>query len=286
MRRRALPAALALVLASCGIACAPGVVPSPTPPGATTTTTTLPGEPLLWSDDFTAGLNSTWGVHDDTYGSGGHILSGNSPAAVTVSGGMLHLTASRTPTHGLPFQGAIIGTRETGHWFPRYGRFEARMRLPSGQGLWPAFWLRHRNGSSTAEVDVMEWFYAMRPTATTATLHLDGHPNVSKHDVTFDPSVFHTWAVEIRPDTLGVRFTFTLDGQPYHTYVDTQHAWTSAPADGTWDIALDFWVGGSWIGSPDGPLGTLGNGTKVPTAGLHLAQLPATMDVDWVKVWS
>ena len=77
-----------------------------------------------------------------------------------------------------------------------FGRFEMRARLPHGQGIWPAFWLRHRNGAGTAEVDVMEYFHSTMPGQTTATLHLDGRKNLSKKSQFFetptdDPGVAH-----------------------------------------------------------------------------------------------
>ncbi|MGN6694742.1 MAG: hypothetical protein ACTHN0_11255, partial [Aquihabitans sp.] len=67
----------------------------------------------------------------------------------------------------------------------------------------------------------------------------------------------HTWAVEILPEGSSVRFNFYTDNVKVHTFLDTKHAWASADANSTWDIALNLAVGGRWTGSPDGTLGYL-----------------------------
>src|SRR3546814_10043578 len=100
-------------------------------------------------------------------------------------------------------------------------------KVPHAQGMWPAFWLRHRNGAGVAEVDIMEYFHSQVPGRTTGTLHLDGRHNISKRSIPFEAPTatpgWHTWAVEIEPVAAGVQFTFLLDGTPYHSSTDTQH---------------------------------------------------------------
>jgi beta-glucanase (GH16 family) len=179
-----------------------------------------------------------------------------------------------------------------------YGRFEMRARLPHGQGIWPAFWLRHRNGSGTAEVDIMEYFHSHVPGQTTATLHLDGRKNLSKKNRFFETPTtnpgWHTWAVDIEPDPSGIRFTFSLDGVDYHTYVDTQHNWAnSVDPNATWDMALNVAIGGDWVGDPAGILGYLPNLNRCAQSGIPpldcradgilRAQFPTTYQVDWVR---
>ena len=136
-----------------------------------------------------------------------------------------------------------------------------RAKLPHAQGLWPGFWLRHRNGAGTAEVDIMEYFHAQVPGKTTSTLHLDGRLNLSKKTAPFEaPTLnggWHTWAVDIAPSGADVKFTFLIDGVAIHSYVDTQHHWTSADPNATWDVALNMSVGGKWTGGPDDTLGYL-----------------------------
>jgi len=278
---------------------------------AAPTTTTVPGGPegwrLLWSDEFTGSApSSAWRVYYNTYGDGNKELQCLTPGNVGVSDGTMKITARRevvTCPNGSvrSFTSGFLGTRETGTYFPRYGRFEMRARLPHAQGLWPAFWLRHRNGASVAEVDVMEYFHSQVPGRTTATLHLDGRTNLSKRTIPFESPTaspgWHTWAVEIEPVDTGVRFTFLLDGTAYHSYVDTQRSWASAAdPNATWDIAVNMAVGGSWVGRPDDALGYLydinrcaqsGSAPSGCTStGIGRAQFPSTYEVDYVRVFT
>jgi beta-glucanase (GH16 family) len=175
-----------------------------------------------------------------------------------------------------------------------------RAKLPHGQGLWPAFWLRHRNGAGTAEVDVMEYFHSSVPGQTTGTLHLDGRKNLIKKSVPFETPTaspgWHTWAVDILPDPAGVKFSFAVDGNVYLSYVDTQHHWSSADPNATWDIAVNMSVGGDWVGSPDDALGYLGGlnrcaqGGTPPNgcdaSGVLRTSFPATYEVDYVRVYA
>ena len=167
---------------------APKATTTTTAPKATTTTTAPKAAgSLVWSEEFGGSSLDTrvWKPYHSTYGDGNNELACLTPGNVSVSGGSLKLTARReklTCPNGSTrqFSSGFLGTRETGTYFPRYGRFEIRAKVPHAQGLWPAFWLRHRNGSGVAEVDVMEYFHSQVPGKTTQTLHLDGRSNVSK----------------------------------------------------------------------------------------------------------
>jgi beta-glucanase (GH16 family) len=261
----------------------------------------------VWSDEFngTALNTQVWKPYHSTYGDGNREDQCHTPQNVAVSGGTLRITARREkvtcPGGSVrDYSSGFLGTRDTGTYFPRYGRFEIRARVPHGQALWPAFWLRHRQGSSTAEVDIMEYFHAQVPGQTTATLHLDGRANVSKKTVDFEAPTanpgWHTWAVDIENASDGVRFTFSLDGKAFHTYTDTQRRWASAlPGQNLWDIAVNLSVGGNWVGDAAGALGYLpdinrcAQGGTPPngcaTSGIRRASFPATYEVDYVRVY-
>ena len=213
---------------------APKATTTTTAPKATTTTTAPKAAgSLVWSEEFGGSSLDTrvWKPYHSTYGDGNNELACLTPGNVSVSGGSLKLTARReklTCPNGSTrqFSSGFLGTRETGTYFPRYGRFEIRAKVPHAQGLWPAFWLRHRNGSGVAEVDVMEYFHSQVPGKTTQTLHLDGRSNVSKRTTfvespTSSPG-WHTWSVEISKVSGGVRFDFGVDGSVVHSYTDTR----------------------------------------------------------------
>jgi hypothetical protein len=107
---------------------------------------------------------------------------------------------------------------------------------------------------------------------------------------------WHTWAVDIDGVSNGVRFTFLLDGEAFHSYVDTQRRWaTAAPSEDLWDIAVNLSVGGDWIGDPSGALGYLAELERCAQSGIpplgcvttdiRRASFPATYEVDYVRVY-
>ncbi len=243
-----------------------GLAGAAAPPAAPTTPA---GWTHIGGDEFDGSTvdPTRWRQYHNTYGDGNNELACLTPANLSVGGGTLRIAARKqrvTCPNGSArdYTSGFIGSREVGVYFPRYARFEMRAKLPHAQGLWPAFWLRHRNGAGVAEVDIMEYFHAARPGRTDATLHLDGRANVSKGVQAFeaptaDPG-WHVWAVEISPATNGVRFEFFFDGVSYHSFVDTQHAWRDrADPAATWDVAVNMAVGGNWVGRPDDTLGYL-----------------------------
>ncbi len=273
---------------------------------------TSDGYRVYWSDEFDgSSVDPAWRRYHNTYGDGNKELQCYTPDNVKVGGGTVRIEARRESVRcpvgtnlDRDYTSGFLGTRDTGNYFPRYARYEIRAKLPHAQGLWPAFWLRHRNGASTAEVDIMEYFHSQDPGRYTATLHLDGRFNLSKKALFFETPTanpgWNTYAVDIEPDPAGVRFTFRLNGAAIHSYVDTQHRWTSAPADGTWDMALNLAIGGNWTGHPDGTLGYLDllgrcslwgpQAGSAPdncsTTGIRRAQFPEALEVDYVRVYT
>lgn len=283
----------------------------------TTTTTAVPVAPstpnapagftYVGGDEFDgSALNgANWKAYHNTYGDGNNELACLTPNNVVVSGGTAKIVAKKQTTtcpSGVTdkYSSGFIGSREAGKYYPRYARFEVRAKVPHAQGLWPAFWLRHRNGSGVAEVDIMEYFHSQVPGKTSQTLHLDGVSNISKKATTFEAPTaapgWHTWAVDIVPDPNGVRFTFYLDGKATHTFVDTKHAWASADANGTWDIAVNLAVGGKWTGDPDDTLGYLRDLNRCSISGTapngctstgikRVDWSASTYEVDYVRVY-
>lgn len=285
----------------------------------TTTTTAAPaGWTLYWSDEFngTAVNTSRWKPYANNYGAGNNEMQCNLPANASVSGGSLRITGKREtvscPGAGTyDYTSAFLGSRDTGTYYPLYGRFEIRARVPHGQGLWPGFWLRHRLGSSTAEVDVVELFHNQVPGKVTQTLHFPksvGY-SVSKRSSFFETppatttGTWHTFGVEIEPaGTDDIRFTFLVDGTAVNTYTNTDAgSWIDAvDKQAAWDMAVNMSIGGKWVGHPEQNLGYLpdvnlcGLSYKAPTAGpgscpttgIQLAKLSALYEVDWVRVYT
>jgi beta-glucanase (GH16 family) len=140
-----------------------------------------------------------------------------------------------------------------------YGRFEARIKIPYGQGLWPAFWMLGNDIAtvgwpSCGEIDIMENI-GREPGLVHGTIHGPGYSGNSAIGAPFSLSAgqrfaddFHVYAVEWEPNV--IRF-----------YVDTNLYATRVPGDlppgARWVydhpffVLLNVAVGGYWPGSPD-----------------------------------
>jgi beta-glucanase (GH16 family) len=269
--------ATALLLISCGSAYTP-----PPPPPSTSYT-------LVWSDEFNGADGTSPDSSKWTYDTGGKGWGNNElecytnlPQNAQMKGGNLVITAMNQPAYACSdgtfrdYTSARIRTQ--GLFSQAYGRFEARIKIPKGQGMWPAFWMLGNNINSVSwpacgEIDIMENI-GKEPGIVHGSLH--GPSTVNK---TSDASApfslpagqnfsddFHLYAVEW--ETGIVRFY--VDSNLYTTF--TQAPW---PSGGTWAfdhpffIILNVAVGGTWPGSPDA--------TTV---------FPQQMLVDYVRVYT
>ena len=106
----------------------------------------------MWSYDIGTGVNG-WGNSELQYYT-------DRPENVVVQDGMLKITARKEAYMGSGYTSARIVTK--GLFERNYGRFEARIKLPWGRGLWPAFWLLGANCDEVewpqcGEIDIMEY---------------------------------------------------------------------------------------------------------------------------------
>ena len=238
-------------------------------------------DPEVWffatGDGTEKGLPGGWGNDELQY---------YLPDNAMIVNGVLEITARLETVGDLNYTSARINTED--RFAFRYGRIEASMKLPPGQGIWPAFWMLSQDSdylcdgepclwAATGEIDIVE---AVNLGGTGGneiygTLHYggEGSARIFTGD-TYTPSVdvtedFHTYALEW--DEFEIRWYF--DGQLYAM----QNSWDSsadgkdfpAPFDQPFHILLNVAVGGNFPGSP--------NGTT---------QFPVTMEVDWVRVYS
>jgi len=245
------------------------------------------GYVLVWSDEFKGKNGSRPDAKKWTYDLGGngwgnHELEyyTNSAENARIEHGKLVITAraeSYTGPDGKNFGYTSARLKTQGLFSAAYGRFEARIKLPAGQGIWPAFWMLGDNITTDGwprcgEIDIMENIgkeaginhgslhgpSATNPTSDlTKTIRLPSGKRLS--------SDFHLYAVEWEPDVV----RFYLDSNRYATFTSAQ--W---PAGGTWVfdhpffIILNVAVGGDWPGAPD-----------ATTA------FPETMLVDYLRVY-
>ncbi|MCU1499139.1 MAG: hypothetical protein JWM47_3092, partial [Acidimicrobiales bacterium] len=152
-------------------ACEPvPLVPTPTTevPVESGTPGTKAGWTLVGGDEFndTTVDPTKWKKYHNTYGDGNHEMACLTPGNVTEASGTLNITSKKEqltcPSGAVrQYSSGFVGSREVGRYYPMFARFEMRAKLPHAQGIWPAFWLRHRDGGSPqAEVDIMESFHS------------------------------------------------------------------------------------------------------------------------------
>lgn len=226
------------------------------------------GWKLVWSDEFNGANGSSLDPKKWSYELGGKGWGNDElesytqrPANIHESDGNLVITAlhedytgaDKIPRH---YTSARIQTK--GLFAQAYGRFEARMQLPSGRGIWPAFWMLGSNidgagWPNAGEIDILETIGA--PDTMYSTLHGPGysgsHGISAKYMLPAGERVdrgFHTYAVEWGPDD--IRFFFD-------NRLIVERTPASLPAGTRWVydhpffILLNLAVGGKWPGNPD-----------------------------------
>lgn len=235
---------------------------------------------LVWSDEFDgAQLDAgKWtpqigdGCNIGLCGWGNNELQWYQAGNAFVSNGTLKIVARRDDVGGRRYSSARLNTKQKGDW--TYGRFEARIKLPTGQGIWPAFWMlptdeTYGGWPQSGEIDIME-LVGKEPATAYGTIHF-GLPwpnnrqaggSYSLLDGIFNDD-FHTFAVEWAPGAI----RWYIDDYLYSTKTtaDVSPRW---PFDRRFHLLLNVAVGGNWPGNPD-----------------NTTVFPQTMEVDYVRVY-
>lgn len=225
----------------------------------------------LWSFDIGTGVEifgqPGWGNNELQYYT-------DRTENIEVKDGMLHITARSESYEGSNYTSAKILTR--GKFETTFGRFEARIMLPFGQGIWPAFWLLGDDSGGTVswpqigEIDIME-YRGQEPAVIHGSVHGPGYS--AGNAVTdryqllngrFDTE-FHVFAIEWGPDFIRYYVDDTLYNEI--TPEDVNGEWVFN--DNTFYIILNVAVGGNFVGPPN---------ASTP--------FPQTMLVDYVRVYT
>jgi beta-glucanase (GH16 family) len=241
---------------------------------------------LVWSDEFSGPDGSLpdpgkWAVvkGGSGFGNAEQQYYTDRPANIHLEKGNLVITARKEPYTGpdgvsRAYTSARIETK--GLFQQKYGRIEARIKLPGGQGIWPAFWMMGSNFESVGwpacgEIDIMENI-GNEPSAVHGSLHGPGYSGGDPLTGTFTlprkarfSHDFHLFAVEWTPREI----RFYVDDDLFETQtVD------SIPSGKHWDfdhpffLLLNVAVGGYWPGNPDAT-----------------TSFPVSMLVDYVRVY-
>jgi len=239
---------------------------------------------LIWSDEFNGPAGPPdpvkWTFNIGHNGWGNHELENYTTRNARLDGmGHLIISALWDKDAAFPYTSARILTHKL--FSVQYGMIEARMKLPAGPGLWPAFWMLGENISSVGwpkcgEIDIMENVPQLGPSQIASSLHApfvnSGNVyNISRHY--HFPSGqtilgFHTYGMIWTPQEI----SFFID-DPQNIFITYTRAYVESRS-GIWAfdhpffIILNLAVGGDWPGKP--------NNTTV---------FPAQMVVDYVRVY-
>ena len=238
---------------------------------------------LVWADEFNGPAldASKWQfeVNGKGGGNGEKQYYTARPANLQVANGRLVITAAKEifqgPDGKKEYTSARIKSQGKGDW--EYGRFEARIKMPKGKGIWPAFWMMPTESAYgtwplSGEIDIAE-VIGHEPAVVHGTLHYGAAwpKNVHSGDKYRLPAGdlsddFHVYAVEWREGEI----KWFVDGNLYQTQTTwhTTAAAFPAPFDQKFYFVLNLAVGGSWPGPP--------NASTV---------FPQTMEVDYVRAY-
>jgi beta-glucanase (GH16 family) len=234
---------------------------------------------LFWSDEFKGRAGSApdpakWVYDMGASGWGNHELENYTDSrdnSYLDGKGHLVIRALRSPS-GV-FTSARLKT--LGKFSTQYGKIEARIKLPYGQGIWPAFWMMGDDIETVhwpacGEVDIME-NVGNKPLVQEGSAHGPGFPEAGMTAQYELPNhhpyykAFHKFTLIWSPE----RLEFLVDGVSYETVTPA-----NLPPGAKWSFEHPFFfllnvaVGGDWPGSPDGT-----------------TAFPQDMLVDYVRVW-
>ncbi|QFU90812.1 glycoside hydrolase family 16 protein [Amycolatopsis sp. YIM 10] len=143
-----------------------------------------------------------------------------------------------------------------GKFTQAYGRFEARIKMSHGQGMWPAFWMLGNNMGSVGwpeagEIDIME-NVGFEPSTVHGTLHGPGYSGAGGIGAGYSiggrfTDAFHTFAVDWAPN----RITWSVDGNVYQTRTPADLNGNRWVFDHPFFMILNLAVGGYWPGDPN-----------------------------------
>ncbi len=252
----------------------------------------LPGWVLTWSDEFDgpdgSAVDPTKWVHDVggsgwgnqeleyyTDGTKNAVVMGDNLVITATTAGASSYNCSYPSSGPCQYTSARLLTQN--RFSQQYGRIEARIQIPEGQGLWPAFWMLgadiNTSGWPTCgEIDIMENI-GKEPSTNNGSLHMPAAGTSNDDDLTGTYTLpgnaklgddFHTYAIEWSAAAI----KFYVDDNLYETQTPSTATGRTWKFDHPFFMLLNVAVGGQWPGAPD-----------------STTTFPQTMKVDWVRVY-
>lgn len=241
---------------------------------------------LVWNDEFNSAEGSApdpahWIFDVGGHGFGNHQLEYDTsrPENAIIQQGNLVITAHKetyTGSDGVTCNYTSARLKSDKLFERQYGRFEARIKLPEGQGMWPAFWMLGQDVDQVGwpqcgEIDIME-NVGKEPSSVHGTIHGPGYSGSNGIGGTFTlpdgkkfSDDYHVFGMEWDSDSI----LFSVDGEAYHTV-----SRASLPESSPWVYDHPFFmlvnlaVGGDWPGPPD-----------------DATRFPQKMLVDWIRAY-
>lgn len=223
---------------------------------------------LVWADEFNGNtVDTTNWVYDIGWGKwGNNEQEYYQPSNATVADGNLIITGKKEDVESHHYTSTRMKTKGKHEFL--YGKIEGRIKMPVGQGLWPAFWMLGANIDTVSwpacgEIDIME--HINTDSLIFGTPHWDKDGHIMQGDTTAStPSEYHVYAVEW--DSSAIRWY--LDGKKFHELDISNSINNTEEFHRPQFILLNLAIGGDWPGQT-----------------IDDSKIPAKMYVDYVRVY-
>lgn len=227
---------------------------------------------LVWSDEFNGNSldTNTWNYEIGTgsWGWGNNEQQYYTDRNIKVSNGTMKITAKREDYGGRKYTSSRITTKNKKNF--KYGKIEARIKMPKFKGVWPAFWMLGANQDSVGwpkcgEIDIVEAINDEN--LVYGTLHWFHDPGNNNADsgssvAVADRTEYHVYGVEWTADKL----RWYVDGKVYRTMDVSNDSFSEVRKE--YFVIFNMAIGGQW-----------------PGYDIDETAFPATMEVDWVRAY-
>lgn len=227
---------------------------------------------LVWSDEFNGNSldTNTWNYEIGTgnWGWGNNEQQYYTDRNIKVSNGTMKITAKREDYGRMKYTSSRITTKNKKNF--KYGKIEARIKMPKFKGVWPAFWMLGANQDSVGwpkcgEIDIMEAINDEN--LVYGTLHWFNDPGNNNADsgsqvAVADRTEYHVYGVEWTADKL----RWYVDGKVYRTMDVSNDSFSEVRKE--YFVIFNMAIGGQW-----------------PGYDIDETAFPATMEVDWVRAY-
>ena len=229
------------------------------------------GYKLVWSDEFEGNSidGSKWGydIGGGGWGNNEYEYYTNRRENSYVADGVLHIKAIKESFEGKDYTSARMLTK--GKFEFQYGYVEARIALPRGTGIWPAFWMLGNNIDSASwpvcgEIDIIEAINTENKIYSTCHWDSNGHAQYGESTGTFDITQFHTYHLYWDRDYIRCG----VDGGQHYEILIKDGTGNTHALHNKFFFILNVAVGGNW-----------------PGFDVDANQFPTEMKVDYIRVY-